>query len=158
MLRAGGLPEWVPQWTSTQRLQVGKQRLQVLRVHGIRRHAVAGLDSLRVRYPPGEVSNIVRQRSRRDSLATGKVRQVRADARASIRAAHGMTHHAGASGEYLLAAHCELIGWIRRGLELLLHPLLKFLWRFGDDEERHVRVLMSAELGALSAEAAFLVG
>src|SRR3954463_14723843 len=102
MLRAGGLPEWVPRWTSAQRLQVREQRLQVLRVHGIRRHAVAGLDGLRVRYPSGEVSNIVRQRSRRDSLATGEVSQIRADARASIRPAYGVTHHAGTRGEYQL--------------------------------------------------------
>src|SRR3954466_7718560 len=109
MLRAGGLPEWVPQWTSTQRLQVREQRLQVLRVHGIRRHAVAGLDSLRVRYPPGEVSNIVRQRSRRNRFATGEVRQIRANARAGIRAAYRVTHYAGTRGEYLLAARCQLI-------------------------------------------------
>src|SRR3954465_12676400 len=109
MLRAGGLPEWVPQWTSTQRLQVREQRLQVLRVHGIRRHAVAGLDGLRVRYPPRGLSDIVRQRSRGYSLPACKKRKVKAHGRPGVRAAYGVTHHAGTGGKYLLAARCELI-------------------------------------------------
>ena len=39
----------------------------------------------------------------------------------------------------------------------MCQPRLKLGRRFGDDEEAHVRVLMSAELSALSAERAFLI-
>ena len=48
---------------SLQRLQVGEQRLQVVGREPGRRHAVAGLDALRIGDPAGEVAARVRQRA-----------------------------------------------------------------------------------------------
>ena len=45
----------------------------------------------------------------------------------------------------------------RRAAALALNPLLELPHWFGDDEERHMRVLMAAELGALSAIRARLI-
>ena len=39
----------------------------------------------------------------------------------------------------------------------MLHPRVELLSRFGDDPESHVRMLQSAELGALSAKLAGMV-
>src|SRR3954454_1303550 len=83
--------------------------------------------------------------------------KLRPDSRTGIGSADGVAHYASSSGEDLLAPLGECIGWLGCRLHLLLQPRLKFFRRFGDDEEGHVRVLMSAELGALSAKAAFLV-
>src|SRR5256714_2926774 len=100
----------------------------------------------------------VLQSPRRNRLARGDVRQFRLDARARVRPAHGVAHHARRREEDLLTARlCGRRG-LRGGRELRVVPRLEFFVRLDDDRERHVRVLVSAELCALAAVRARAVG
>ena len=118
------------------------------------RHLVAGLEVLRVEDPAGEVARRVRQRGRRASERR-LARCVRSGpiVAARVRAGDRVAVHARRAEEHLLAA-LELGRRRRRGG---LRPRATASAsnvgpRLGDDEERHVRVLQPAELGALPAE------
>src|SRR5581483_9315033 len=151
------------------RLDIGVAQIQVW-------HIVAGFDLLWVAQPALEVLRRIGQRIAGDALAAAKVREVRADLRLGGRAAQGMAGDAGAVGEELVAlrdqrclvrlARLRRSRWCRRGAEarlrrnaaLLLHPGVERAGRLGDDDEAHQRVLQAAELGALAAIGAGLVG
>src|SRR5437764_11299799 len=97
---------------SAQGLQVSEQRLQVLRVHWIRRHAIAGLDRLRIGDPSCQTANVVGQCAGSDGLAARQMGEVRPDAGTRIGTTNGVAHHASFTGEYLFTAGGERISRI----------------------------------------------
>src|ERR1041385_4914537 len=143
---------------SLQALQVSDDGLQVVWAEVVRRHAAAGFHPLRVRDPAADVARGVLKRRGGDSRAAADVRQVWPDLRAGLRALDGVAHHARRGEKDHLAAPLQVVRGLRGRLTLLLLPRAELLRRLGDDEEGHVRVLVSTELRALAAVRALAVG
>src|SRR5215204_154853 len=128
---------------SLQALQVVEQRLQVCGLKDVLRHAVAGLDLLRVHDPAREVPARILQSARGDGRPAREVRQVGADRAARVRPPDAVAHHAWRRHEDLPAARLLRGRRLGGGLELVVVPSLELLGAFDHDRERHVRVLVA---------------
>src|SRR5689334_5381921 len=93
----------------------------------------------------------VGQRAGGDRAAAREMRQVRPDAAARARAADGVAEGALAREEDRAAARGFFARRLARRTALRVEPPLEIGIRLGDDVERHVRVLASAEFRALPA-------
>src|SRR5436305_6803032 len=64
--------------------------------------------------------------------------------------ANGVTHRARPAQKNTLTGLCQRVGRLRCRPPLLVEPVLEIDTRLGHDVERHLRVLIAAELGALT--------
>src|SRR5215213_12026354 len=91
-----------------------------------------------------------RQRTCRNRPAARDVREVGTKTGASGRRPNGVAHDTRPRHEDVVPPLLLVMRRLRRAAALPLDPLLELLHRLGDDEERHMGVLVATELGALS--------
>src|SRR5215204_3363464 len=138
--------------------QVCDDELEIVSRQRARRHPDAGLHLLRVRDPLLEVLACIGKRSGADGHAAAYVRELRADPRCGICAANGVAGDTRGLHEQLTPAALLAGGRLDGGLPLIANPHEECVHRLGDDDERHLGVLMAAEFRTLTAIDTGLVG
>src|ERR1700733_6584809 len=120
-------------------------------------HESSGLDRLRIVDPAGEIARRIWQSAGCQCPAAHEMRKIRRDRAASQGAPHRVTDPAlGLEHVFALLQFGRTRS--RSRLELFVQPSLKSIQGFGDHEESHVGMLLTAILGALAAVAARSVG
>src|SRR5205085_11338086 len=100
----------------------------------------------------------IRQRSGCNGHAAGNMCELWSHFAARIRSSNLMTRHARGVKKNVAAVPRLVTGRVDGRPALLLEPCFEFLRTFGDDQEAHLRVLVPAEFGTLSAIDARPVG
>ena len=123
-----------------------------------RRHFVAGLLRLRVGNPAVEIGPVHRQRSGGDRSPAREMREVRADLAIRRRAGDVVAAAAFVSCEISVARQLHRGSRREGGAPLPGDPTQEIVLAFDRHDQSHVRMLDSAEFGALPAVEPDLVG
>src|SRR4051812_40177417 len=126
-----------------------KDRNQLVRLQRHLRHEIAGLDMLGIGDPGAKCRRFQRKRPRGHRRPAADMREIRSQLSAGLSPPDAVAERASATAEQVLALLAERIRGAVCALVLVISPLPELIRWQGDDGERHVRVLKTAELRAL---------
>src|SRR5204862_1998249 len=157
--RSGTVPaRLLPKGGLFESLQVGDEGVALAARQREARHLAARFVALRIFDPAREIGRVVRQCQRGERLPRGEVRQIGADRAAGARAAD----HVAARTRQAEKEVVNLAGLrgdrLPRGPLLVDEPPAKEVGLGREHVNRHVHVLLAAELGALAAVLTRAVG